>query len=157
MSNNETISKKGFKGILLDTNIISQLSPLKTAPKKLIDSLSSMDDSVFISSVTVQEIKFGIEMLRLKNGGNHSNKSTALEKWLYELINEYKDRILIFDLDVALIAGDIEAEATMAGHNPGLADIYIAATAQHHNLIVYTENLKDFEPFKSVTSINPLA
>jgi toxin FitB len=43
-------------------------------------------------------------------------------------------------------AGRLEAMTIAKGHNPGLADILIAATGIAHQLTVLTRNLRHFEP-----------
>lgn len=74
--------------------------------------------------------------------------------WLVALVDQFKDRVLVFDREAAMIAGRIEGEAFATGTHPGLADIVIAATAARHGLIVLTQNLRHFSPL-GVGALDP--
>jgi len=106
-----------------------------------------------LSSVTVAEIEDGIAKLRREGS---TRKSDDLRAWLETVLHLYGNRILPFDMATARIAGALSDLARGQGHAPGLADIIIAATAQHHGLIVLTRNMKDFAPL-GVPTLNPFA
>ena len=61
----------------------------------------------------------------------------------------YGDRILAVDVLAAARAGRLEAKAIAAGHDPGMADATIAGIAQAHNLVIITDNMRDFQVFGS--------
>ncbi|WP_332308087.1 PIN domain-containing protein [Elstera litoralis] len=85
----------------------------------------------------------GIAKLR-RTGG--IQRAAALGDWLETLLHFYSGRVLPFDIPVARVAGLLSDHALSQGQAPGLADIAIAATAQHHRLTVLTRNLRHFEP-----------
>jgi predicted nucleic acid-binding protein len=98
--------------------------------------------SLFISAVTVAEIEDGIAKLRREGA---SRKSADLTAWLDTVLHLYGDRILPFDAAIARIAGALSDRARGVGHAPGLADIIVAATAQHLGLTVLSRNLRHLE------------
>jgi predicted nucleic acid-binding protein len=132
------------KGYLLDTNVISRLSPGKPElPPDFVEwiRLHGQADELYISAMTIAEIQKGIRNLRRKGG---ETKSITLEKWLQGVVDQFQDRILPFDTQVAIIAGTMDDDAEASGKNPGLGDVIIAATAHAHDLTVITHNLRHF-------------
>ncbi|RVA75286.1 VapC toxin family PIN domain ribonuclease, partial [Mesorhizobium sp. M7A.F.Ca.CA.001.08.2.1] len=63
-----------------------------------------------------------------------------------EIRHYYSSRILPLDLETATITGQLMTVARAAGISPGFEDIAIAATGMQHDLIVLTDNEKDFRP-----------
>lgn len=106
-------------------------------------------EALFVSAVTVMELRAGID--RLPEG----RRKTALWQ-LYDFTvgQLFADRILAFDGSVAIEAARIAARAEAAGRPAGVADIQIAATASVRNFAVAT---RDVDPFKTagLTVINP--
>ncbi|YCI05185.1 type II toxin-antitoxin system VapC family toxin [Ensifer sp. D2-11] len=137
-----------MSGYLLDTNVISMLSPSKPAvPESFIRWLEAADalGRIFLSVVTVHEIEKGIGLLE-RNGA--TERGASLRLWLSGLVSIYADRILSIDTAVSAISGQLEATAIAAGHSPGMAEALIAGTAKAHALTVVTRNLKHFEAFE---------
>jgi toxin FitB len=106
---------------------------------------------LFMSAVTVAEIEDGIAKLRRESA---SRKSADLTAWLDTVLHLYGDRILAFDAATARIAGALSDRARGLGHAPGLADIIIAATAQHRGLTILSRNLRHLEPL-GVAVVDP--
>lgn len=130
---------------LLDTNVISKFAPERPMPApELITWMHEQGaaDALFLSVMTIAEIQKGIRGLQ-RRGSNE--KSARLQQWLQGIISSFDDRILPMTTTVALVAGDIEAEAASSGRHPGLGDIIIAATANVYDLTVVTENVRHFE------------
>jgi hypothetical protein len=143
---------------LLDTNIVSQLAPDKDgrpkAPKALGEWLLRNADQLYLSALSVVEIKAGIEKLR-RAGGEH--RALDLDGWLDRILTMYGERILSLDADVAKIAGVLTEEARANGSHPGLSDVLIAATAQAHDHGLLTDNMRHFAPLRlSIRLLNPL-
>jgi predicted nucleic acid-binding protein len=128
---------------LVDTNVISAAAPARPSPVELVEWMDGHSASLFLSVVTVAEIEDGIAKLRRERA---TRKSADLTAWLQTLLHLYGDRVLEFDAPTARIAGAMTDRARGQGHAPGLADIIIAATAQHHRLTILTRNLKHFQP-----------
>ena len=127
---------------LIDTNVISAISPLNTArPEWIGERLQRVSKDLCISTITVVEIRDGIA--RATRAGA-TNKAAQLRQWWDAVERLYGHRVLSFDLEAAKIAGAMCDQARAMGQAPGLADIAIAATAKAQGLIVLTRNLKHF-------------
>ncbi len=128
-----------MNGWLLDTNVVSELR--KTRPNRRVKTWSDAQaaDSFFLSSVTVAEIRFGIErqtdpMLR-----------EELETWLaHRLRPWFAGRILPVDEEVILEWRRMVARGRERAVTFSQPDLFIAATAQVHSLTLCTRNEKDF-------------
>lgn len=136
-----------MSGYLLDTDVVSMLSPARAeAAAGFLDWLERMDGEgrVFLSVVTVHEIEKGIALLEHKGA---TAKAAGLKVWLAGLVSTYDDKIIGLDAAAAALAGRLEARAIAAGHDPGMADAIIAGMAKAHDLVVVTGNTKHFLPF----------
>jgi predicted nucleic acid-binding protein len=134
---------------LLDTNVVSEW--VKPRPNAGVAAwLAEADeDRVFISVVTLAELRHGIE--RLAPG----RRRTRLDAWLRdELPPRFEGRVLSVDGAVAEAWGRLVARREAAGHPIGVMDAFIAATAEIHKLTLVTRNLADFK--SSIRSaVNP--
>ena len=136
-----------MSGFLLDTNVISMLSPSRAeAPAAFVDWLERMDAGgrLFLSVVTIHEIEKGIALLEHKGA---TAKAANLKVWLAGLVATYDDKIIAIDTAVAALAGQLEAKAISAGHDPGMADATIAGIARAHDVVIVTRNTKHFKVF----------
>jgi predicted nucleic acid-binding protein len=136
---------------LLDTNIVSATSPAATVDRpSLLDWLRTNGESIYLSSVTIAEIWHGIH--RADRLDAHT-KARRLRSWVAAIEHLYGERVLPFGNKEAYAAGAILDRAR--AHEPGFADIAIAATAEANNLTVLTANEKHFRPM-GVRFWNPL-
>jgi predicted nucleic acid-binding protein len=136
-----------LSGFLLDTNVLSTLSPSRAeASARFLEWLERMDDDgrVFLSVVTIHEIEKGIALLEHKGA---TAKAAGLKVWLAGLVTSYDDKIIPVDASAAALAGQLEAKAISAGHDPGMADATIAGIAGTHDLVIVTHNTMHFLPF----------
>jgi predicted nucleic acid-binding protein len=136
-----------LSGFLLDTNVISMLAPARAeASAGFLEWLERVDRDgrVFVSVVAIHEIEKGIALLEHKGA---SAKAAALKLWLAGLVTAYDDKIIPIDASAAAVAGQLEAKAIAAGHDPGMADAMIAGIAKVLDLVVVTQNTKHFAPF----------
>ena len=139
---------------LLDTNVISEWTKPRPEPA-VITWLAEVDeDRVFVSVITLGELRYGIE--RLSPG----RRRARLEEWLrHDLVLRFEDRILPINAAVAEVWGAILARVARVGHPIGAVDALIAATAEAHALTLVTRNASDFrsaltavfDPWKDVT------
>jgi toxin FitB len=125
---------------LLDTNLVSEWIKLRPDPG-IVGWLADADeDRVFISVVTLAELRHGIE--RLATGARRKR----LNEWMEdELIFRFEQRILPIDVATAEAWGRIVAHREGLGRPIGTMDAFIAATAQVHKLTLATRNQTDFE------------
>lgn len=136
-----------MSGFLLDTNVISATSPTHAPTSGEFGAWLQQQvrlDTVFLSVVTIHEIAKGITLLTHKGA---TAKAERLAAWLDIVRGDFDDRILAFDAETALFAGQLEATAISNGHSPGMADAMIAATARRNDLVVITRNLRHFDIF----------
>ena len=125
---------------LLDTNAVSEWVKPHPDPG-IIAWLDEVDeDRVFLSVVTIAELRHGID--RLPRG----RRRNRLEYWLGEdLPLRFDGRILPIDPPVAEAWGRTMAQQEARGRPIGTMDAFIAATATVHALALVTRNTSDFE------------
>ena len=137
---------------LLDTNVISAVAPTrKQRPGALVEWLDLASTGLYLSVVTAAEIGDGIAKAAREGA---ERKAATLKDWWGAVEHLYADRILPFDLRAARIAGAMRDAARRAGHDPGFADIVIAATARAHGMTILSGNLKHFKPIADLL-VNP--
>jgi predicted nucleic acid-binding protein len=134
---------------LFDTNVVSEYS--KPVPdRRVVEWLDQIDeDRVFISVITVAELRRGTE--RLVQG----RRRQQLEDWLrVELLTRFAGRVLPVTQRIAEAWGLLMANRDTQGRPMHVMDAFIAATAEVHGLSLVTRNVSDFQG--SVRSIlNP--
>ena len=138
---------------LVDTNVISAGAPARLVQPELIVWMDEHSAALFLSAVTVAEIEDGIAKLRREGA---TRKSDDLKDWFETVLHLYGDRVLAFDTATARIAGALSDRARGQGQAPGLADIVIAATAQHHGLTILSRNVRHFAPL-GIPTLDPFA
>lgn len=133
---------------LLDTNTVSEW--VKPRPNAgVVEWMDSIDDDrVFLSVVSLAEVRYGIERLA------HGNRRRQLEEWLErELPLRFEGRILPVDAGIADTWGKIVARGEAAGRPIAVMDAFLAATAEVHRLTLVTRNVSHFSLLKTV--VNP--
>jgi len=133
---------------LLDTNVLSDVWRSDATPEVRETISRYLADQLFVSVASIGEIQKGLELLL------EGRRKRQLTIWSRELQTLFAPRILPIDLDTAIIWGDITARTKRDGHNLGVMDVLIAATAVRHDLVVMTRNVKDFQP-TGVPILNP--
>ena len=134
---------------LIDTNVISEARKRATANRGVgafFRRILKERTPVFISVITVGELRRGVELLRHRGD---SRQAKRLEKWLEALLVEHQDFILEIDRDIAQLWGRLRVP-----HPENALDKQIAATALIHDLTVVTRNQVDFRK-TGVRVLNP--
>lgn len=127
---------------LLDTSIISLLAPDRPElSQDFAKWIESRQDRLFLSAITILEIEQGINKL-MRAGGRA--RADRLAEWLNAILDDFGDRVLVIDANVARVAGAMSDAAIAAGEHPGLADVLIGATAKAHSALVLTRNGRHF-------------
>jgi toxin FitB len=134
---------------LLDTNVISELRKGKRADAKVTAWFGGLsDDEIFLSVLTIGEIRRGIENVR----GRDSDSAVALDRWLALLSEVHGDRILPVNRAIAEEWGRMNVPDPLP-----VVDGLLAATARVLGLTLATRNVVDvrgtgvelFDPFTS--------
>ena len=138
-----------MKGFLLDTNILSELRRPRPEPKVVAFVSSQPLESLFVSSVTFAEIRFGIERIE------DLHKRSALTDWLkLELRPMFESRVLPVSEDVMFKWRLLVEEGRKVGHTFPQPDLIIAATALHHGLSVVTRDTGGYNK-ANISLVNP--
>lgn len=134
---------------LIDTNVISEARKRDKANPGVIGFLERAQtdgDLLFMSVITVGEIRRGIELIRHRGDARQAKQ---LESWLELILREFEEHILDFAHDEAQVWGRLRVP-----HPENAIDKQIAATALTHDLTVVTRNLDHFEGL-GVRLLNP--
>lgn len=124
---------------LLDTNVVSEWTKPRPNPGVMAWLSHAQEDQVFLSVVTVAELRYGIE--RLPQG----RRRRELDKWLQsELPRRFDQRIILIDGAVCDEWGRITARMESRGRPMHAMDALIAATSVVHGLTLVTRNAQDF-------------
>lgn len=134
---------------LIDTNIISELrkkNKANTGVKQFFELAIRLEESLFISVITVGELRRGVEIIRHRGD---KQQAEALNKWLESIISEFTENILNFTESEAQIWGYLRVP-----HYENSIDKQIAATALTHDLTLVTRNVAAFSG-TGVKVLNP--
>ena len=135
--------------ILIDTNVISE--PLRATPHpQVVAWLDAQPvDTLFLSVVTVAELRLGVA--RLPAGRRRNGLIEQLES---QVLPAFTGRVLPFDLAATQRYAEAMAQAQAKGLSVRVADGFIAATASANHMSVAT---RDTAPFVAMglAVINP--
>ena len=122
---------------LLDTNVISELRKGGRADANVTAWFAGLaDEEIFVSVLTVGEIRRGIESVRRRD----PDAAASLDSWLARLSETHADRILFVDRAIAEEWGRMNVPDPLP-----VVDGLLAATARVLGLTLVTRNLADVE------------
>lgn len=124
--------------ILLDMNVISETMKVQPNPAVVEWLDKQVADTLYLSSITLAELRFGIGVL---SAGRRRNE---LNQILNGVVDMFAGRILAFDADAALHHADLAVAARAAGKGFPTPDGYIAAIAKSHNFAVASRDVAPF-------------
>lgn len=134
--------------IVLDTNVVSEA--MKPQPNEAVrDWLNRQAaETLFLSSVTLAELLFGIHALPT------GKRRELLDQALAELLELFGPRVLPFDTDAARHYASLAVAARSGGRGFPTPDGYIAAIAASRGFIVAS---RDTSPYAAanVAVIDP--
>jgi len=123
---------------LFDTDICIYI--MNNRPAGLIQRCKQCEPGeIGISSISVSELQYGVSK------STHRRKNEIrLENFLFPF------EILLYDLQAAKIYGDIRFQLEQQGKPIGPLDTLIAAHAMSLDLVLVTNNLKEFNRIKKL-------
>lgn len=124
---------------LIDTDVISEARKKEKADRGVsafFRSLASNAAPAFLSSITIGELRRGVELIRHR--GDQA-QAKLLEKWLDRIAADWHDRILVLDTQAAQVWGRLRVP-----HPEHELDKQIAAIALVNDLTVVTRDVAHF-------------
>ena len=123
---------------LIDTNICIYI--MNKRPLEIILKFKQFDvGEIGVSTITVSELQYGVSKSK-----NHRLNKQRVEEFLSPL------DILPYDELAASIYGDIRLELEKYGEPIGPLDLLIAAHGLSRNLVLITNNEKEFKRVKNL-------
>ena len=133
---------------LLDTNVVSELRKRERCDENVTNWYTSVsDDELFLSVLTLGEIRKGIELIRDRD----PDQAAALEDWLRYVGQNFKGRTLTIDAAITDAWGRMYYI-----RNVSVSDGLLAATARVHDLTLVTRNVSDVEGL-GIRVLNPFS
>jgi tRNA(fMet)-specific endonuclease VapC len=129
---------------LLDTNILIAMSKQRPGLADRLEGIPA--DAIFLSSVVVAEIEYGIA----KSGRRQHNRRV-----FDALLSGF--RVVPFDAAAARLYGPIRALLEKRGRLIGPYDLMIAAQAQALDAVLVTDNTQEFDRVAGLKTENWLA
>ena len=125
---------------LLDTNALSKLRRLRPETKVVTFVAAQLFDLLYVSDVTLAEIRFGIELV------SEASKRAELSDWLtHKLRPMFDQRILPVSEDIFFKWRLLVDQGRKKGLTYSQPDLFIAATALHHGLTVVSRDADEFD------------
>ena len=134
--------------IVLDTNVVSEAMKPEPHPAVRAWLNDQAAETLYLSSVTLAELLFGIAALP---AGKRKN---MLAQALDGLMGLFRDRVLPFDTDAARRYAELAVTAKTGGRGFPTSDGYIAAIAASRGYIVASRDTAPYEA-AGVSVINP--
>ncbi|MBK8997909.1 MAG: type II toxin-antitoxin system VapC family toxin [Myxococcales bacterium] len=138
-----------MSGWLLDTNVLSELRRARPAQRVVAFVASQPLASLFVSTVTLAEIRFGIERL------DDAVRRRELGAWLEHRVRPmFEQRVLQVSEDVMLEWRVLVEQGRKTGYTYSQPDLIIAATARLHGMTVVSRDHKEYDRAQ-VPVVNP--
>lgn len=133
---------------LLDTCVISELTREDPHPSVMNWFDNTDEDQVFISSITIGELTFGINIL------DDGKKKNDLVKWFNDVRISFQDSTIPVSDSISIRWGRERAVCRKKGIQVPVVDGLIGCTAIEHNMVLVTRNTNDYR-MMSVQLYNP--
>jgi toxin FitB len=135
-------------GYLIDTNVLSEIRKGRRANAGVREWFAEAnDDDLFVSVLTIGEIRRGIEGIRHRDPVS----ATYLDKWFATVQARSTGRVLLVTPDIADRLGRLNVP-----HPLPVIDSLLAATALEYGLTLVTRNIKDVKR-TGVSLLNPFS
>ena len=125
---------------VLDTNVLSELRRPRPEPR-VVAFISTLPlDSLYVTTVTLAELRFGIELLA------DPVRRAELTTWLTNVVRPmFLGRVLELSEDILVEWRLLIEEGRKVGHTYSQPDLLIAATARQHGMIVVSRDTSHYE------------
>jgi len=135
--------------IILDTNVVSALMRQPADPSVVgwLDQQEAL--SIWITSVTVLEVRTGIELLPASR-----RRMTLWANFERFLDTDIHDRVITFDSDAAHVTASVIAERRRVGRPGDLRDSMIAGIVLATGASLATRNVRHFADLP-ITLVDP--
>lgn len=137
-------------GILLDTNVLSELMREAPAPEVLVWFANQTTNELQTSVITQAEVLAGIAVLP---AGKRRDALALAAHDIFE--QDFYGRCIEFGRSAVSHYALVRAQRQREGKPIATADAQIAAIALSHQLALATRNTKDFAGIKGLTVVNP--
>jgi predicted nucleic acid-binding protein len=125
---------------LLDTNILSERRKPRPEPRVTAFFHTQPLQALYISTVNLAEIRFGIELQQ------DMARRAELNEWLVRTLRPtFAGRILPVSEDILLRWRMLMEDGRKIGHTYSHPDLVLAATALQHGLTIVTRDRSDFD------------
>lgn len=122
-------------GVLLDTNVVSELVRKAPSPQVVAWIVASQPESLYLGAPTIGELVRGAETAPTRE------RRRFLERWVREdLTQQFPDRILALDRHAATLWGRLMGEGERSGRPAPVVDAQLAAIALAHGHRVATRD-----------------
>lgn len=124
---------------------------MKASPHPLVTGwmMTRREYDLMLSVVTIMEVRRGIEMMPA------GKRRQRLERWLTEDVPaRFMGRILGIDAQTADICGTLLGRHHLNINVRRIMDVWLAAIAHQHGLMVVTRNERDFQDL-GIRTLNP--
>lgn len=141
-----------MQGVLLDTNVLSEL--MRPQPSSMVLAWFSQqkDTEFFTSAITQTELLLGVALLP---GGKRRDAIADAVEQMFD--QDFVGRCLPFDELAAHEYAALVATRNKVGMPISTEDAQIAAIALHHDLALATRNTKDFRKISELVLLDPWA
>lgn len=129
--------------MLVDTNVVSEL--VRPSPDAKVLAWAKREARFHLSVITVEEILYGLA----------AKPNAAIEGWFSRFVERHCD-VLPITVELADWCGRARGQLRREGKQRTQADMFIAATAFSHQLVLVTRNTRDFRGC-GVRVMNPFA
>ena len=126
--------------ILVNTNVVSESLRRRPEPRVTEWVDAQPLETLYLSTVTVAELRFGVASLPAGRRRNLLNESVE-----HRILPHFAGRILPFDLPATRAYAVLMAQARRHGIAVSVSDGYIAATAAANGMTVATRDTTPFE------------